>query len=84
MKMTASQLRANVYKLLDQVLETKKPIEIERHGQILRIVPPGYSSENVKYKPIKTKFSSVKDRTSIYKCDPEELFQNDWLKYWKP
>lgn len=82
MKTTASQLRANLYKLLDQVLETKEPIEIERNGQIIKIVPPGYA-EPKPYKP-KNKFSQLKDRKSFYKCDPEDLFQNDWLKDWKP
>lgn len=39
MSITASALRQNVYRLLDQVLETGRPLEIERKGQILRIVP---------------------------------------------
>ena len=39
MPITASKLRENVYRLLDEVLETGKPLEIERKGRILRIVP---------------------------------------------
>jgi len=38
MKVTATALRAHLYRLLDSVLETGEPIEIERHGRILRIV----------------------------------------------
>ena len=35
---TASSLRQNIYTILDEVLETGVPVEIERKGQILRIV----------------------------------------------
>ena len=38
MRLTASKLRADIYRILDQVLETGVPIEIERHGKILKIV----------------------------------------------
>jgi hypothetical protein len=38
MPITASQLRQNVYRVLDQVLETGEPAEIERRGRRLRIV----------------------------------------------
>ncbi len=82
MKTTASHLRANIYKLLDQVLETGEPIEVERNGQVLKLVPPGYV-EPKPYKAPKNKLSQLKDRKSFYKCDPEDLFQNDWLKDWK-
>lgn len=40
MPITASQLRADVYRLLDRAIETGEPLEIERNGVILRIVPP--------------------------------------------
>lgn len=83
MKTSASQLRANIYALLDQVLETKEPLLIERNGQILKIVPPGYKEE-VKYKaPSKNKFSALRDRKNIYNGNPNEAFDNDWLKDWK-
>jgi len=83
MKTSASKLRSNIYKILDEVLESGQPVEIERNGQILKIVPPGYT-EPKEYKSAKSKFSVLKERKSFYKCDPEELFQNDWLKDWKP
>lgn len=38
MKITASQLRANIDRVLDQVAQTGEPLEIEREGQLLRIV----------------------------------------------
>ncbi len=39
MRVTATKLRANVYSILDEVLETGNPIEVERKGKILKIVP---------------------------------------------
>ena len=45
MSISPTQLRANLYKLLDQVLETQKPIEIVRNGQLLEI-----SVKNIKKK----------------------------------
>ena len=84
MKTSASQLRANIYKILDQVLESGQPVEIERNGQILKIVPPGYVEPTPYKKGPQNRFSQLKDRKAFYKCDPEEMFENDWLKDWKP
>lgn len=83
MKISASQLRANIYKILDEVLSTGTPVEIERHGQILKIVPPAYV-ESKPHKKRSHKFSQLKDRKAYYKCDPDEMFENDWLRDWKP
>ena len=38
MAVSASALRADIYTLLDRVIETGEPLEIERKGKILRIV----------------------------------------------
>lgn len=35
---TASQLRQDVYRLLDQVLATGEPLEIRRNGRTLRVI----------------------------------------------
>ena len=39
MPVSTTQLRADIYRLLDAVLETGEALEVERKGQILRIVP---------------------------------------------
>jgi hypothetical protein len=39
MAVSATQLRQNIYAILDEALATGKPVEIERKGKILRIVP---------------------------------------------
>jgi len=38
MKVTASKLRENVYRILDQILQTGTPVEIKRKGRTLKIM----------------------------------------------
>lgn len=72
MQVTASGLRQNIYKLLDQVIKTGRPIEIIRKGKKLKIIP-------VEPKP---KLENLKKR-EIIKCDPDELVHIDWSDEWK-
>jgi antitoxin (DNA-binding transcriptional repressor) of toxin-antitoxin stability system len=71
MKVTASKLRENIYNILDQALETGVPIEVERKGRILRIVP--------QQKP--SKLDKLKKRNCLV-GDPESIVHMDWLKEW--
>ena len=71
--MTASQLRKNIYRLLDQVLETGKPLEIQRKGRTLRIVPEAAPR----------KLESLKRRDCLV-GDPEDLVHLDWSGEWRP
>jgi len=50
MVLKASSLREDVYRILDQVLETGVPVEIEWRGKILKIVSaePPSKLENLK------------------------------------
>lgn len=74
MAVTASELRANIYRLLDQALETGRPIEVERKGQILRIMPPAQVS----------KLSRLSLRKEFIRGDAEDLVHMDWSSEWKP
>src|SRR5438132_542292 len=38
MRITASKLRENVYRILDEVVETGVPVEVVRKGAVVRIV----------------------------------------------
>jgi hypothetical protein len=76
MALTASKLRENIYKILDQVLETGMPVEIERGGRILRIVPA--------QSPAKSKLDSLEEHPGALLCDPEDLVHLDWSDHWKP
>jgi prevent-host-death family protein len=73
MALTASALRKDVYKILDQVAETGIPAEINRRGRKLRIVSVDK----------KSKLANAKKRL-IIKGNPEELVHFDWTHPWHP
>ena len=73
MSLTASKLRQNIYKILDEILETGQPVEITRKGRTLRIVPDSPPSKLDKL-----------IRRSIVNGDPEDIIHLDWSGEWKP
>lgn len=74
MAISASQLRANVYRLLDEVLETGQPLEIKRNGKILVIAP----KEEVSF------WDRLPRREGFIAGDPDELVHIDWSSEWNP
>ncbi len=76
MAMTASKLRENIYRVLDQVLESGVPVEIVRKGGKLKIVRseggPGHKLDN------------LKPHLEAVVGDPEDLIHIDWSREWKP
>ena len=76
MRVTASQLRADIYRILDQVAETGIPVEIVRRRRRLKIVPAEDSKPR--------KLDRLKARTKALVGDPEALVHLDWSKDWKP
>lgn len=65
---TATELRTNVYKLLDEVLHSGLPIEVKRGERKLRIVPIE--------KP--DKLQNLPYRPEVIQGDPEELVSLSW------
>ena len=63
-----TEFRKDIYKILDQVLETGKPVEIKRRGKILRIV----SAESV------DKFQRLTPRPDVIRGDPDDLIHIEW------
>ncbi len=62
MAITASTLRGNIYKLLDQVIETGQPLEIERKGSLLKIIPenrPSKMSRLIKHRCLQGNSQSI-------------------------
>lgn len=74
MPITASQLRADVYRLLDQAIATGEPLEIERNGVVLRLVPP---------QP-RHWLDRLPRREGVVAGDPESLVHVDWTDSWEP
>ncbi len=70
---TASRLRQDIYRILDRVLETGRPVVIERRGKILRIVP--YETPG--------KLANLAPRAYL-EGDPEEIVHLDWSGEWRP
>ena len=73
MTITASVLRKDIYQLLDQVLETGMPLEVQRKRGTVKIVAE---------QPL-----SRLDRLRKHDCipgDPEELVHLDWSGEWNP
>lgn len=64
--------------MLDQVLETSVPVEIERHGRRLRIVRASAGRS-----PAPGKLQRLKPRRYL-RCAPEALVHIDWLREWRP
>ena len=74
MPISASQLRANVYRLLDEVLATGQPLEIKRNGKILVIAP----KEEVSF------WDRLPRREGAIVGDPNDLIHIDWSSEWNP
>lgn len=74
MALSASKLRANVYRLLDEVLETGKPLEIERNGRTLLITPKEKDSI----------WDRLPRREGFIVGDPDDLIHIDWSSEWNP
>jgi len=73
MRLTASKLRQEVYKILDEIIRTGRPAEIERNGNILKIVP-------VKHRF--SKLSKLKKRR-LSEEDSDNFEHIDWNSEWK-
>ena len=73
-KITPTELRANIYRLLDQLLDSGVPLEINRRGQTIRI----------SVEPPRGKLERLEPHPEVIKGDPEELVHLDWSSEWKP
>ena len=74
MNITPTQLRKDIYHILDTILETGQPIEITRKGQTLRITamnPP-------------SKLKDLKPLPNLINGNPASLEDIDWTGEWQP
>lgn len=73
MKLTASKLRQEVYKILDEIIRTGKSVEIERNGSILKIVPVEHKFNKLSKLPKKR----------LTNEDSDNFEHIDWTEEWK-
>jgi len=73
-RFTATRLRANLYRVLDEVLDTGEPVEIEKNGRLLRIEPANPDDRLARLRP----------HPEYIKGDPDALVHLDWSDEWKP
>jgi hypothetical protein len=71
--LTASALRADVYRVLDEVLETGQPVQIDRRGKRIVIAAAEPRSRLERLEP-----------HDVIVGDPEDLVHLDWSHEWKP
>jgi hypothetical protein len=74
MDVTASQLRSDIYRLLDEVLASGKPLRIKRKGKVLLIVPD---------KP-KSKLERIIPDPDYVNGDLDDFIHMDWYHEWNP
>ena len=74
MAISVTELRANIYKLLDRVIATGLPLEIRRKGKIVRLVP----------ERTRSKLDNLVSHPDAFDGDPEEFVHMDWSSEWKP
>ena len=65
---TPTELRSDIYKLLEEVLDTGIPLEIQKGNQRLRIVPV----EKV------DKFKNLVSRPNVIQGESEDLVDISW------
>ncbi|MBI5448365.1 MAG: type II toxin-antitoxin system Phd/YefM family antitoxin [Gammaproteobacteria bacterium] len=75
MTMTITELRANLYRVLDEIIATKKPIEIIRKGQHLKIV--------LEKKKPHHKLAHLKPHPGTICGNPDDLIHLNWSENWQ-
>lgn len=67
---TVTELRGNIYKLLDEVLNSGVPLEVKKGGRKLKILPVKESN----------KLENLVPRPDVIKGDPDDLVDISWEK----
>ena len=74
MAISASRLRLDVYRLLDEVLRAGQPLEIERHCQVLRTTAAATRS----------RLERIDPGSELIVGDPQDVVSWDWSADWRP
>lgn len=74
MRVTATRLRADLYRLLDRVIETGEPLEIERGGRVVRVMLAREDDWTRR----------LQRRDGVVSGDPDDLAEFGWADAWRP
>ncbi len=74
MSISVTELRANLYRLIDEVIATGQPLTIERNGHTVVI----------ERSPVESKLANLLRREDVIQGDPEDLVHIDWSGEWRP
>ncbi|HWL59957.1 MAG TPA: hypothetical protein VNQ48_03625 [Microbacteriaceae bacterium] len=72
-RVTLSELRSDLYRLADQVLDSGEPLEIARKGRTLRLVAD----------PMGDRLSRIQPIPGLIVGDPDSLAELDWSDEWR-
>lgn len=72
MLISLTELRADLFNKIDQVIITGEQLEIQRKGHIVKIIADKKPS----------KLSRILERKNIICSQSDDLINNDWLKAW--
>lgn len=72
--MNLTQIRSDLYNIVDQVINTGIPVEIERNGHIVKLT----------VEPVKSKLDNLIPHSGTIVGDPNELVHIDWSAEWDP
>lgn len=71
---SVTRLRADLYRVLDEVLRTGIPVEVERGGRTLRISPVDRGERLARLEP----------HPDYLRVDPDSIVHLDWSGEWQP
>ena len=73
-EITPTEFRKNLYRLLDEVLNSGTPLDINRKGRTVRVVPLNQ----------KASLYNLEPHPGTIRGDPEDIVHIDWSDHWKP
>jgi hypothetical protein len=73
MSIKVTELRADLYRIVDRVIETGIPVEIDRNGVKVMLVAERK----------KTKLENLTAHPGTIVGDPEDIVHMDWSHEWK-
>lgn len=69
---TLTKLRTDLYKVVDQIIETGIPVEVQRNGHKIKIILADGPS----------KLERLTQRAGVMNGDPEDIVHCEWLQEW--